>query len=107
MKKILISPSSFGQISEKPYEILTNNSFEIIKNPFGRKLTENEVIEAIKSCEIIFEETDARFGKKKYSKFPLGMKSLIVVWFINIRNEEELITAYWRTEHAETINLFQ
>ncbi len=61
-----------------------------------RGITENEVVEAIKNCEIIFEETDARFGKKKYSKFPLGLKSLIVVWFINKSNEEEVITAYWR-----------
>ena len=61
-----------------------------------RGITENEVIEAIKHCEIIFEETNARFGIKKFSKFPLGMKSLIVVWFINKSNEEEVITAYWR-----------
>ena len=61
-----------------------------------RGITENEVIEAIKNCEIIFEEIDARFGTKKYSKLPLGLKSLIVVWFINKSNEEEVITAYWR-----------
>jgi len=61
-----------------------------------RGITENEVVEAIENCEIIFEETDARFGKKKYSKFPLGLKSLIVVWFINKSSEEEVITAYWR-----------
>ncbi|TFG19485.1 MAG: DUF4258 domain-containing protein [Promethearchaeota archaeon] len=59
-------------------------------------ITENEVIEAIKNCEIIFEEIDPRFGTKKYSKLPLGTKSLIVVWFINKNNEEEVITAYWR-----------
>jgi len=48
--KILTSPSSFGQISIKPYEILTENGFEIIKNPFGRKLTEKEVIELASDC---------------------------------------------------------
>ena len=37
-----------------------------------------------------------RFGIKKYSKFPLGQKSLIVIWFINEVKEEEIITAYWR-----------
>jgi len=61
-----------------------------------RGITENEVVETIKNCEVIFEETDARFGTKRYSKFPLGLKSLIVVWFINKSNEEEVITAYWR-----------
>jgi len=61
-----------------------------------RGITEEEVVEVIKNCEVIFEETDVRFGTKKYSKFPLGLKSLIVVWFINKNNEEEVITAYWR-----------
>lgn len=62
-----------------------------------RGITESEVVEAIKNCEVIFEETDPRFGTKKYSKFPLGLKSLIVIWFINKNNEEEeVITAYWR-----------
>ena len=61
-----------------------------------RGITENEVIETIKNYEIIFEEIDTRFGTKKFSKFPLGLKSLIVVWFINKSNEEEVITAYWR-----------
>ena len=61
-----------------------------------RGITENEVVEAIKNCEIIFEVTDARFGTTKYIKFPLGLKSLIVVWFYNKNNEDEVITAYWR-----------
>ena len=43
--KILISPSSFGQCGLEPLEILKQNGFEIINNPFGRKLTEDEVIE--------------------------------------------------------------
>ena len=61
-----------------------------------RGITEDEVIETIKNHEVIFEEIDTRFGKKKYSKLPLGLKSLIVVWFINKNEEEEIITAYWR-----------
>ena len=61
-----------------------------------RGITENEVIETIKNCEIIFEEIDERFGTKIYSKLPLGMKSLIVVWYINKKGEEEVVTAYWR-----------
>lgn len=66
------------------------------KQLMKRGITKNEVFETIKNCEIIFEEIDPRFGTKKYSKFPVGMKSLIVIWFINKNNEEEVITAYWR-----------
>ncbi len=48
--KILTSPSSFGKISNEPYEILMDNGFEIIKNPFGRKLTVDETIMLGKDC---------------------------------------------------------
>ena len=61
-----------------------------------RGIDEMEVIEAVKNYEVIFEEKNGRFGTKKYSKLPLGTRSLIVVWFINKAHEEEVITAYWR-----------
>jgi D-3-phosphoglycerate dehydrogenase len=48
--KILISPTSFGQISSKPLDLLKNAGFEFIKNPYGRKLTNFEVIELGKEC---------------------------------------------------------
>lgn len=50
MNKILTSPSSMGEISSKPFDILKQNGFEIINNPFGRKLTEDETIELAKDC---------------------------------------------------------
>lgn len=50
MNKILTAPSSFGQVSIEPFEILKSNGFEIINNPYGRKLTEDEVIELAKDC---------------------------------------------------------
>lgn len=50
MNKILTSPSSFGQITDAPFKLLTQNGYEVINNPFGRKLTENEVIELAKDC---------------------------------------------------------
>ena len=50
MNKILTSPSSIGQISSEPFDLLKSNGYEIINNPYGRKLTENEVIELAKGC---------------------------------------------------------
>lgn len=45
MEKVLISPSSFGQCGIEPINILKDAGFEVIINPFGRKLTETEVID--------------------------------------------------------------
>lgn len=48
--KILASPSSIGQISLKPFELLEANGYEVVKNPFGRKLTQEETINLGKDC---------------------------------------------------------
>lgn len=50
MSKILLSPSSFGAISREPIDMLEENSFEIIQNPYRRKLTEGEIIQLGKDC---------------------------------------------------------
>ena len=49
-RKILTSPSSMGQIGPEPFDILRKQGYEIINNPYGRKLTEDEVIELGKDC---------------------------------------------------------
>lgn len=48
--KILLSPSSFGEISTKPKLLLEEAGFSIIENPYGRKLSETEVIELGNGC---------------------------------------------------------
>jgi D-3-phosphoglycerate dehydrogenase len=50
LKKILISPSSFGQIDAEPLDMLTTNGYVIINNPYGRKLSQDEVIDLGKDC---------------------------------------------------------
>lgn len=50
MKQILVSPSSFGQISDEPLQLLKNSGYDYINNPYGRKLTEAETIELAKDC---------------------------------------------------------
>ena len=50
MKKVLTSPSSMGQCGSEPFDLLRENGYEIINNLFGRKLTEDEVIELAKDC---------------------------------------------------------
>lgn len=48
--KVLASPSSIGQISSAPFDLLEANGFEVIKNPYGRRLTEDETKELAKDC---------------------------------------------------------
>lgn len=50
MNKILIAPSSFGQCGNEPIEKLKSANYNYVNNPFGRKLTEFEVIELAKDC---------------------------------------------------------
>ena len=44
IKKILVSPSSFGECGPEPLLILKSAGFEPVLNPYGRKLTEAETI---------------------------------------------------------------
>jgi D-3-phosphoglycerate dehydrogenase len=50
MSKVLLSPSSFGKISKEPLTLLKSNNFEIVDNPYGRKLTEEETIKLASGC---------------------------------------------------------
>ena len=48
--KVLASPSSIGKISNEPFDLLENNGYKVVKNPFGRKLNEEETINLAKDC---------------------------------------------------------
>ncbi len=48
--KILISTSSFGKCGDKPLKLLHEYNFEIILNPYARKLKPNEIIELGRKC---------------------------------------------------------
>jgi len=42
-KKILIAPSSFAELDSEPMDKLVGNGFEVVNNPFHRKLTSLEL----------------------------------------------------------------
>ncbi len=50
MKKVLTSPSSMGQCGNEPFALLRENGYEVVNNPYGRRLTEEEVMELAKGC---------------------------------------------------------
>lgn len=45
--KVLIGPSSFAALDSSPLELLLRNDFEVIDNPFKRKLTKGELLELL------------------------------------------------------------
>lgn len=49
-EKILVSPSSFGKCGEEPLNLLKEKNYEVILNPYGRRLTAEETIELGKEC---------------------------------------------------------
>jgi D-3-phosphoglycerate dehydrogenase / 2-oxoglutarate reductase len=84
MKKILTSPSSFGKISSEPLDILESNGYTVINNPYGRKLTEREVVDLAKDCvgivagveNISVEVINALSNLKCISRVGVGMDSI-------------------------------
>jgi D-3-phosphoglycerate dehydrogenase len=44
MPRILIGPSSFGAAGEAPFRRLQDAGFDVVRNPFGRKLSREELI---------------------------------------------------------------
>src|SRR5579864_7283946 len=82
--KVLTSPSSFGQITREPFDLLTDAGFEIINNPYGRKLTEDEVIFLAKDCigivagvePLTARVMDALPSLKCISRVGIGMDSV-------------------------------
>lgn len=82
--KVLTSPSSIGEVGPQPFDLLIQNGFEIINNPYGRKLTEEEVIDLAKDCigivagvePLTSRVMDALPGLKCISRVGVGMDNV-------------------------------
>lgn len=84
MKKILVSPSSFGKLDSSPLQMLQKEGFEVVMNPFGRKLSRQETLELAVDCvgvvagveeydgEVLSQLTDL----KCISRVGVGMDSI-------------------------------
>ncbi len=57
-KKIFISTSSFGEVSEYPIEKLRSEGYEVEFNPHGRKLTADEINELAIDCDALIAGTE-------------------------------------------------
>src|SRR4029078_4138323 len=51
--KVLVSTSTFGEFDETPLQKLKQNGFEVVVNPYGRKLQPQESIELMRDIDEI------------------------------------------------------
>jgi len=56
--KVLISTSSFGEYDKSPVRLLESHGFEVVFNPYKRKLRLEEVAELAKDCDGIIAGTE-------------------------------------------------
>ena len=42
--RVAISTSSFGSADDSPLKLLKKHNIKIVQNPFGRKLTQDEIV---------------------------------------------------------------
>ena len=58
MYKVFITPRSFGSTSKKPFNILEDKGYEIIKNDTGKKYSKENMKNLIKDVDAIIVGTD-------------------------------------------------
>jgi len=57
-QKVLIATSPFGESGRKPVELLNSTGWEIIENPYGRRLKIGEVVELISTVDAVIAGTE-------------------------------------------------
>ena len=104
MSKILITTSSFGKADQGPLEKLEKGGFEIIQNPYGRKVTSEElrdllpgVVGLIAGTETIDRETLKNSSLKVISRVGVGIDS------IDLEAAKELGIVVKNTPEAPTV----
>lgn len=58
MKKVLVTPLSFGKVTGEAFDILKNAGFDVFINPYGRIITEPEMIEHIADMDALIVDVD-------------------------------------------------
>ena len=57
-KKVFISTSSFAKYDEEPLQKLQSEGFEVVLNPHGRKLTEEESLQFLQDVDALLAGTE-------------------------------------------------
>ena len=53
MPKALITTTPFGEVNRLPLELLENAGIEYLKNPFNKKITEDQLKDIISDFDVI------------------------------------------------------
>lgn len=82
-QKILLGPSSFAQLDSAPMDKLISAGFEVVNNPFGRKLTKQELLDLlpgitgiIAGLEPLDHEVMSKSSLKVISRCGSGMSNV-------------------------------
>ena len=101
--RILIGPSSFAALDRSPIEKLVEAGFDVINNPFGRKLTKQELIELlpgvsglIAGLETLDEEVMRKSELKVISRCGSGISN------VDIKSAEKLGIKVYSTPYGPT-----
>jgi len=56
--KVLITTSPFGKCGDKPIRLLDETGWEIVRNPYNRRLREDEVLDLIQDVDAVIAGTE-------------------------------------------------
>lgn len=79
-KRVLITTSPFGKCGSKPLDLLKNTGWEIVHNPFNRRLRANEVFDLIQDVDAVIAGTEPY----PVNKLPLENNRLKVISRVGI-----------------------
>ena len=82
--KVFITPRSLGKNDQKPFEMLKENNWDIVMNPFGRIMTEEEMAENIREYDAVILGVDPMTNKvlknadklKVISRYGVGLDNI-------------------------------
>lgn len=88
MKKVLVTPRSFGQYSKTPELLLQEAGYEIVMNPYKRIMSEAEMLEQVKDIDGIIVGVDplnrtvleAATKLKAIAKYGVGTDNIDLVY---------------------------
>lgn len=102
--KVLIGPSSFGRGGEQPLDLLRQHGCQVVMNPYGRRLTADEVVNLGQGCvgiiaglEPLTAEVIAQLpGLRCISRSGVGLDNVDLdaahAWGIVVRNTPDAPT---------------
>jgi len=112
LNNILIGPSSFAEFSKEPLSILKKNNFNVIQNPYKRKITNAELIQLLKQdvigiiagLELLNSETLKDSNVKIISRVGSGTDNLELD-FLNKNNIKVYSTPDGPTESVAELTI--